>query len=209
MGFKEWVVPQEKHFFELLEKQADVVLEGAEALLDLVKHFDHVEQKRDRIKEIEHKGDDLVHTISEELNKTFVTPIDHDDLSKLTSRLDDVLDFIEAASHRIWSYEIKTIPPEMIKLVEVIVSSAKEVNHAVKDLRNVKRRNEILKHCIEINRLENEGDDITHVAVAGLFKKHDVIDLIKLKEIYEHLEMATDKCEDAADVIKDVYIKNS
>jgi predicted phosphate transport protein (TIGR00153 family) len=209
MGFKEWIIPQEKHFFDLLENQADVVLEGAEALLDLTKNFDHVAEKRDKIKDIEHKGDELVHITAEELNKTFVTPIDHDDLSKLTSRLDDVLDYIEAASHRMWSYEIKSVPPDMVKLAEIILTSAKEVNHAVKDLRNVSRKNEIIQHCIEVNRLENMADDVTHVAVAGLFKGKDVIELIKLKEIYEHLEMATDKCEDVADVIKDVFIKNS
>lgn len=209
MGFKEWIIPQEKHFFDMLENQADVVVEGAEALLDLTKNFEQVEKKRDRIKDIEHKGDDLVHRISEELNKTFVTPIDHDDMSELTSRLDDILDFIEAAAHRIWSYEIKSIPPDMVKLAEVILTSAKEVNHAVKDLRNIQKKNEILMHCIEINRLENMGDDITHVAVADLFKRYDAVDIIKLKEIYEQLEIATDKCEDAADIIKDVFIKNS
>lgn len=209
MGFKEWIIPQEKHFFDLLEQQADIVLEGAEALYELTTHFDNVPARRDKVKEIEHKGDDMVHAISEALNKTFVTPIDHDDLSKITSRMDDVLDYIEAASHRIWAYEIKSIPPDMIKLSEVILASAKEVNHAVKDLRNFKKKNEIINHCIEINRLENVGDDITHVAVAGLFKSKDVVEIIKLKEIYEHLEMATDKCEDVADVIKDVFIKNS
>lgn len=210
MGFKEWIIPQEKHFFDLLEQQADVVLEGAVALMDLTRKFERVSEKRDKIKDIEHKGDDLVHTISEELNKTFVTPIDHEDISKLTSRLDDILDYIEAASHRMWSYEIKSPPPEMVKLVEVILSSAKEVNHAVKDLRNFKRSdNEIAKHCIEINRLENVADDITHSAVADLFKMKDAVELIKLKEIYEYLEEATDKCEDAADVINDVFNKNS
>jgi predicted phosphate transport protein (TIGR00153 family) len=209
MGFKEWIIPQEKHFFDLLEQQADIVLEGAEALLDLTRNFNNVTVKRDKIKDIEHKGDSMVHTIAEELNKTFVTPIEHDDLSKLTSRLDDVLDYIEAASHRMWSYEIKAVPPDMVKLAEVILASAKEVNHAVKDLRNVAKKNEIISHCIEVNRLENMADDVTHVAVAGLFKGNDVYELIKLKEIYEHLEMATDKCEDVADVIKDVFIKNS
>jgi hypothetical protein len=210
MGFKEWIIPQEKHFFDLLEQQADVVLEGAVALMDLARNFERVAEKRDKIKDIEHKGDDLVHTISEELNKTFVTPIDHEDISKLTSRLDDILDYIEAASHRMWSYEIKSPPPAMVKLVEVILSSAKEVNHAVKDLRNFKRSdNEIAKHCIEINRLENVADDITHGAVADLFKMKDAVELIKLKEIYEYLEEATDKCEDAADVINDVFNKNS
>ncbi|MEW5747400.1 MAG: DUF47 family protein [Candidatus Thermoplasmatota archaeon] len=209
MGFKEWIIPQEKHFFAMLDQQADVVLEGAEALLDLTKDFTDVARKRDRIKEIEHRGDDLVHTIAEELNKTFVTPIDHDDMSKLTSRLDDVLDYIEAAAHRMWAYQVKSVPPEMVRLAECVLGSTKEVNHAVKDLKNFKHKNEILQHCIEINRWENVGDDITHEAVANLFKGKDVIELIKLKEIYEHLEMATDKCEDVADVIKDIFIKNS
>lgn len=209
MGFKEWIIPQEKHFFDMLEQQADVVVEGAEALMDMVTKFDHVAEKRDKIKDIEHKGDNIVHEVAEALTKTFVTPIDQEDISKLTSRLDDILDYIEAASHRMWSYEIKTVPPDMVKLTEVIVKGAKEVNHAVKDLRNFKSKNEILSHCIEINRLENQGDDITHAAVAGLFKKYDAVDIIKLKEIYEYLEEATDKCEDAADVIKDVFMKNS
>ncbi len=209
MGFKEWISPQEKHFFAMLDQQADVVLEGAVALLDMTKDFTDVAQKRDKIKEIEHRGDDLVHTIAEELNKTFVTPIDHDDMSKLTSRLDDVLDYVEAAAHRRWAYQVKEVPPEMVRLAECVLSSATEVNHAVKDLKNFKRKNEILQHCIEINRWENVGDDITHEAVANLFKGTDVVELIKLKEIYEHLEMATDKCEDVADVIKDIFIKNS
>jgi predicted phosphate transport protein (TIGR00153 family) len=209
MGVKEWIIPQEKHFFDMFDQQADVVLEGAQALMDMVTNFDHVAEKRDKIKDIEHKGDEMVHHISDELTKTFVTPIDHDDISKLTSRLDDILDFIEAASHRMWSYEIKTVPPEMIKLTEVILASSKEVNHAIKDLRNFKKKNEILTHFIEINRLENVGDDITHVAVAALFKKYDAVNIIKLKEIYEYLEEATDKCEDAADVIKDIFMKNS
>ncbi len=209
MGFKEWIIPQEKYFFGMLEKQADTVLEGAETLLDLVKDFDDVAAKRDKMKAIEHRGDDIVHEISEALNKTFVTPIDHDDMSKLTSRLDDILDYMESASHRMWSYEIKRVPHDMVRLVEVLVSSTKEVAHAVKDLKNFKKKNEIVRHCIEINRLENIGDEITHQAVAGLFRTADVMEIIKLKEIYEHLEYATDKCEDAADVIKDIFIKNS
>lgn len=209
MGFKEWIIPQEKHFFAMLDQQADVVLEGAVALLDMVKDYTDIAQKKDKIKDMEHRGDDLVHMIAEELNKTFVTPIDHDDMSKLTSRMDDILDYVEAAAHRMWAYQVKAVPPEMIELTECVLASVKEVNHAVKDLKNFKRKNEIIQHCIEINRWENVGDDITHMAVANLFKESDVIELIKLKEIYEHLEQATDKCEDVADVIKDIFIKNS
>ncbi len=203
MGFKEWIIPQQKHFFDLLEKQADTVLEGATALVDLAKNFENVAAKRDKIKEIESRGDSIVHTIAEELNKTFVTPFDHDDLSELTSRLDDILDFIEAASHRMWAYDVKAVPPDMVRLAEVIHTSASEVACAVKDLRNMNGRNEILKHCIEINRLENVGDDIQHTAVSALFRTKDAIEIMKLKEIYEHLEEATDKCEDVADVLKD------
>lgn len=209
MGFKEWIIPQSKHFFDMLEHQSDVVVEGAEALLDLTKNFKDVAAKRDKIKDIEHKGDEIVHEIADALNRTFVTPIDHDDLSKLTSRLDDILDYIEAASHRMWSYELKTMHPDMVKLAEVILASAKEVRHAVYDLRDFKKKDEIFKHCIEVNRLENVGDDITHVSVASLFKKSDAVEIIKMKEIFEYLEEATDKCEDAADVIKDIFVKNS
>jgi uncharacterized protein Yka (UPF0111/DUF47 family) len=108
-----------------------------------------------------------------------------------------------------WSYELKTMHPDMVKLSEVILASAKEVRHAIYDLRDFKKKDEIFKHCIEVNRLENVGDDITHVAVAGLFKKYDAVEIIKLKEILEQLEIATDKCEDAADVIKDIFVKNS
>jgi hypothetical protein len=209
MGFKEWIIPQQKHFYDLLEQQADTVLEGANALVDMTKNFENVAFKRDKIKEIESRGDNIVHTIMDELNKTFVTPFDHDDMSELTSRMDDILDFIEAASHRMWSYEIRSVPPDMVRLAEVILASAKEVNHAVHDLRNINKRNEILQHCIEINRLENVGDDIQHTSVAALFKTKDAVEIMKLKEIFEHLEEATDKCEDAADVIKDVFMKNS
>ncbi len=209
MGFKEWIIPQSKHFFDMLEHQSDVVVEGAEALLDLTKNFNQVAEKRDKIKDIEHRGDEIVHEVAEALNRTFVTPIDHDDLSKLTSRLDDILDYIEAASHRMWSYELKTMHPDMVRLAEVVLEASKEVRHAVYDLRDFKKKDEIFKHCIEVNRLENVGDDVTHVAVAGLFKKYDAVNIIKMKEILEQLEMATDKCEDAADVIKDIFVKNS
>ena len=209
MGFKEWIIPQSKHFFDMLEHQSDVVVEGAEALLDLTTNFNEVEAKRDKIKDIEHKGDEIVHEVADALNRTFVTPIDHDDLSKLTSRMDDILDYIEAASHRMWSYEIKTMHPDMVKLAEVILASTREVRHAVYDLRDFKKKDEIFEHCIEVNRLENVGDDITHASVAGLFKEFDAIEIIKMKEIFEYLEEATDKCEDAADVIKDIFVKNS
>lgn len=209
LGFREWIIPQDRVFFDLLERQADVVSEGADALLELVTHFTDVSQKRKHLKDIEHKGDNLVHEVFERLNKTFVTPIDNDDISRLTAALDDILDYIEACAYRLYSYEVKTVPQAMIRLAETIQSSVREVNAAVKGLRTFRQSDGILARCIEINRLENVGDDLTHEAVAKLFKEVEVLDLIKLKEIYEYLEMATDKCEDAADVIKDIVIKNA
>jgi len=209
MGFREWVIPQDRVFFNLLEHQADVVSEGADALLELVRDFTDVSEKRRHLKDIEHKGDNLAHEIYERLNKTFVTPIDNDDISRLASVLDDILDYIEACAYRLYSYEIKAVPPLMIRMAETIQTSVREVNAAVKGLKTLRQSDGIMAHCIEVNRLENVADDLTHEAVAKLFKEVEILDLIKLKEIYEYLEIATDKCEDAADVIRDIVIKNA
>lgn len=209
MGFKEWIIPQEHHFFDLLSKQADVVLKGADALEDLVHNPKDIEAKSLGVHRIENEGDALVHEVAELLNRTFVTPIDHDDISKLTSRMDDVLDYIDAGATRIRLYEIKEIPPHMLQLVDVLVKQVKVIHGMVHMLENRKDRPSLFQKCVEINRLENMADDITHSALAGLFKLDDVKMIMKLKETYEHLETATDRCEDVADIVKDVIIKNS
>jgi len=209
MGFKEWIIPQDKHFFNMLENESSNVLDGSVAFLEMLKNYENIKQKQQKIKDIEHQGDDFVHEIFEELNKTFITPIDHEDISGLASAFDDVLDYIDGTATRLVLYEIEKPEENMIKLAEVLVKQTTELNTALCGLRNIKNPKEIEKKCIEVNRLENIADDIYKTSVAQLFKRKDAVEIMKLKEIYERLEFATDKCEDAANVISDIVVKNS
>jgi len=209
MGFKEWIIPQEKYFFDLLSRQSDVVLKCGLALSDLVRDPRDIAAKSMAIEEIENEGDGIVHELARLLNRTFVTPIDHDDISKLASNMDDIVDFIDAGASRMRSYQIKEIPVSMIDLTETIVNQITEVNKAIHGLSNRNSRDTLLERCVEVNRLENVADDIVHTAVAGLFRLDDIKQIIKLKEIYELLEDASDSCEDVADIVKDVVIKNA
>lgn len=209
MGLKEWIIPQDKHFFNMLENESNNVNNGSIAFLDLLKNYDNVKQKQQNIKDIEHQGDDFVHEIFEELNKTFITPIDHDDISALASAFDDVLDYIDGTAIRLVLYEIESPDDTMLKLAEILVMQTTELDIAISALRNIKNPKEIEKRCIEVNRLENVADDIYKTSVAQLFKRKDAVEIMKLKEIYDRLELATDKCEDAANVISDIVVKNS
>ena len=207
MGIKEWIIPQDKHFFDMLDKESGNVLNGARALLDMLKNYENINEKQKKIKDIEHVGDNLVHEIFEELNKTFITPIDHEDISALASSLDDILDRIDGVAARLVLYEVK--PEEnMITLTEMLTIQTEELYDAIKGLRNPKNFKNIEIRCIEINRLENVADDIYKNSVARLFKTKDAIEIMKLKEIFECLETASDMCEDVANVISDIVIKN-
>ncbi|SNQ59340.1 DUF47 domain-containing protein [Candidatus Methanoperedens nitratireducens] len=209
MGLKEWILPQDKHFFNMLENESQNVLDGSTAFLDLLNNYESIKEKQQKIKDIEHQGDDFVHEIFEELNKTFITPIDHEDISKLASAFDDVLDYIDGTATRLVLYDIQKPEENMLKLAEVLLKQATELNQALSGLRNIKNPKEIERRCIEVNRLENIADDLYKTSVADLFKRKDAIEIMKLKEVYERLEFATDKCEDAANVISDIVVKNS
>src|SRR2546427_3154755 len=208
MGLKEWIVPQERRFFTLLEQDADVVEEGAHALLDLMTDFRDVPAKRKRIKDIEHRGDEVAHTIFEELNKTFITPIDREDIIALANDLDNVLDMIDAAANRLHLYEIAEPSPAMVDLAEVIVEATSALEKAVGMISDMKQADRVEAICVEVNRLENVADDLMNTSVAALFKEKDVIHIIKAKEIIERLEEATDYCEDVANVLSDIVAKN-
>lgn len=209
MGLKEWIIPQDKHFFSMLENESSNVLDGSKTLLDMLKNYENINEKQQKIKDIERNGDNVVHEIFEELNKTFITPIDHGDISSLASAFDDVLDRIDGVATRLVLYEIEKPEDGMIRLVEILAEQTEELNSAIKGLRNIKNPKEIEQRCIEVNRLENVADDVYKNAVAKLFKTKDAIEIMKLKEIYECLEHATDMCEDAANVISDIVVKNS
>ncbi len=149
-----------------------------------------------------------MHNILNELNSTFITPIDREDISDLTSRLDDIIDNTYAAVNRIHLYNIKATTKPMKELSQCLVSMMDQLMLILSKIHDGKNSEEILKGCIEINRLENVADETLNHAMAELFKEKDVMKIIKLKEVYEYLETATDKCEDVANVISDILMKN-
>lgn len=209
MGLKEWVMPQDRQFFDLLERVAGNVVTGAQALVDLLQDFRDVKAKRKRVKDIEHVGDSLVHEIFEELNKASVTPIDRADIQRLASDLDNILDMIDAAANRVDLYEIEAPDPAMRQLAEVILKGAQQLSLAVAMIRDATRADEVETIAVEVNRLENVADDLMNTAIAKLFhEERDPIRLMKSKEIIERLEEATDYCEDVANVLSDIVAKH-
>lgn len=207
MGIKEWIIPQERKFFEYLEKQSKIVLEGAIALEDMLKNYTDIEAKDEKIRDIEHRGDKVVHFIYEELNKIFITPLDREDIAKLASSLDDILDLMEDVATRLLIYKIKEPQKCLIELAEVLHHSVKELDIAIGELKDMHKSEEIENKCIEVNKLENDADKIARNAISRLYEEKDAIYIMKMKEIIDFLEEATDKCEDAANVISDVIVK--
>jgi predicted phosphate transport protein (TIGR00153 family) len=173
----------------------------------MLEHYNEIDKKREKIKQIENEGDKMVHDIFSELNKTFITPIDREDITKLTSSLDDILDNLEAVSERLIIYEIKKPPQYMLEFAQILQKTTRNVNQGINLLRNFKEAKQIRAFCKEINTLENEGDILLRKATAELFKKKDPIEIIKIKELYDDMEAAIDRCEDVADVIGDILVK--
>jgi predicted phosphate transport protein (TIGR00153 family) len=206
LGLTEWIIPREHIYFDLLEKQAAVVLEAARQLRGLVEDSRDFAATRKSIKDLEHASDDVVHRLYERLNKSFITPIDHEDLARLTSRLDDVLDYIYAAVNRLVLYGVRDVPGEARQFAEIIEKCVQDVHRGIMGLRRLDH-DEINGASIEVNRLENEADELLNQAVASLFEGRDAIEIIKMKEIYEFLEAVTDRCEDVTDVLRDILIK--
>lgn len=203
-------VPKDEKFFDLFEEQADNVVEGAKALVDLLTKYENVEQKTLNISRIEHEGDEIAHSIIEKLNKTFITPMDREDIHELTSALDDIIDFIDATVERMALYKCGAPTQDAIHLANLILRCSEEVSEAVTELSNFRKSGHIKNHWIEIHRLENEGDSASRAAIARLFDiETNAIEIIKWKEIYEHLETAIDKCEDAANIIEAAVLKNT
>ncbi|MEM3737318.1 MAG: DUF47 family protein [Candidatus Bathyarchaeia archaeon] len=202
-----WLIPREKKFFDMLEMEVDGVVKGAQILCNLTCDYSNLSKAFKEIAEIEHQTDDIVHNIFGELNLTFITPIDREDISSLASTLDDVIDYIYGAVMRLHSYNVKNIPKMMASLAEVLLKASVELGHMVRKLRELKNPREIELRCIEVNRLENEADLIVNKGIVELFETEDVKEIIKLKEIYEFMEEAVDKCEDVTDIVCDIIMK--
>ncbi|MFQ5851646.1 MAG: DUF47 domain-containing protein [Candidatus Binatia bacterium] len=203
-------LPRDERFYDLFETSVKKVLEGAIQLEQLIRDFKEVPLRAKRIKDVEHEADLVTHNTIEMLNRTFVTPLDREDIHNLITSLDDVLDYIEACAERLNLFKITATTEEAMLLVEILVKSVKEVEQAVYKLRRLKGTDTIMKNCIEINRLENEGDYVGRAAVAKLFEpRNDPLEVIKWKEIYETLENAIDRCEDVANVLEGIALKNA
>lgn len=209
MGIKEWVVPQDKAFFDLFDEMAGTVVAAADLLVDFVENFENVKEKCRQVKELEHQGDDITHQIYEQLNRTFITPLEPEEISRLASALDDILDYIDGTAQQMYSYGITETDDSMVQLAKLIQLSVVEIEKAVTGIRSIKDPGLIEERCIEVNRLENIADNVLGHAIMDLFKTKDAITIIKLKDIYENLEMATDKCEDVANVLSDIAIRHS
>lgn len=203
------LMPKDEKFFQLFKDMTINIIEGAKLLKEMLDNFDNPAESQRRIKDVEHKGDSITHEIIQKLNKTFVTPLDREDIYALASKLDDILDLIDASAQRVIMYNVDTIPSEAKSLGFIILQSCVAVDKAVAML-GKKTNEKIFEACVDINALENEADRVSREAISRLFhEEKDPIQLIKWKEIYETLETTTDKCEDAANILESVVVKNA
>jgi predicted phosphate transport protein (TIGR00153 family) len=203
-------LPKDESFFDQFEKHGRRTVDGCRALVELVTTPGDMVARAKGISEIEHDCDRITHAVVAQLHKTFITPLDRNDIHRLITKMDDVMDYVEAAAERLALYELTTPTPEVGDMAVSLMKSAERVLEAVTGLRNLKNSDAILEKCVEINRLENETDGQLRVALARLFREEkDPILILKWKEIYELFETATDRCEDVANIIEGVVLENS
>jgi len=204
--------PKDKKFQPLFEQAGSNVRKIAETLL-LVVTADDIEKRKEAIKEVErleHVGDDITHTIFIELSKNFITPFDREDIHSLASAIDDIADYIHASAGNIELYNVTNIGEPMVKLAELLVEMCTDLEKAIKELRSFKNIRVIADACVRINSAENQADYTCNLAIARLFEfETNAIELIKQKEVLQTLEIATDKCEDAANVLESILVKNA
>jgi uncharacterized protein len=204
-------MPRDDKFFDLFEVSASNMVKAAESLKDIITTWESIDQKMDDLTKIEHQGDTITHEIMFQLNRSFITPFDREDIGTLAHSLDDVTDLIQAAADTMVLYKVKPPGKRAKELAEIICQITAEVEHVMPSLRRHNANLEkILNSCVEINRLENVADTIYRSALKELFDDtSDIADVIKWREIYEHMEGATDMCEDVANVLESVALKHA
>ncbi|MET0851289.1 MAG: DUF47 family protein [Candidatus Rokuibacteriota bacterium] len=200
------ILPREEKFFDLFEQQAGNIVAASRVLEELTLDYGNAKAKAQQIKDLEHAGDTVTHELVRRLNTTFVTPIDREDIYALSGRLDDVLDLIDAVADRLLLYRIVAPTESCVAMAKIIVKAAEETDRAVRCLRTLSPFYH--KHCVEVNRLENEADRLLRDQLAALFEgETDAIEVIKWKELYETMESVTDRCEDVVNVIEQTILK--
>lgn len=204
------LMPTEGKFFELFNQHADLCVKGAAEMVAIMTNFDDLENRVHSVESIEKQADKVTHSAIELLHKTFITPLDRDDILHLITRMDDILDLLEDAAQTVSLYDIKSTTPEAKRLAELCLASTEKVKIAVGLLHNMDNAHQILATCAEIDRLEADADHVMRAAMSKLFRDEpDVRNLIKFKAIYEILETVTDRCEDVANIIQGIIVENA
>lgn len=203
-------MPTEVKFFDLFIQHADLCVKGAQELLALMTNFDDLEHRVHAIETIEKQADKVTQHTLEMLHKTFITPLDRDEIHKLITRMDDILDLMEDAAQTVSLYDMKSVTPESRRLAELCLACAEKVREAVGLLHNMDNSHKIFAICEDIDRLESDADHVMRAAMSKLFRDEpDVRNLIKLKAIYEILESVTDRCEDVANIMEAIIVENA
>ena len=203
-------IPREEKFFGLFEDSAQNMVKAAQGLKKLIDTWEDIEERVDEITALEHHGDTIAHQIMAQLHRTFVTPFDREDIALLAHTLDDVTDFIHAAADAMLLYKVDSPGQKAKELADIIVQATSEVEIVMPRLRHRAELKQVLEHCVEINRLENMADRVFRSAMAELFDNTtDITQIIKWREIYEHMESATDRCEDVSNVLEGIALKHA
>jgi len=203
-------LPRNTKFFAYFDRDAEILVRCAEQFCQTLECFDNAREHSIKLKELEHEADDITHEAMSLLHRSFITPLERGDLRRLILALDDVVDYMDDAVRRMALYDIKTILPEVCPMGKVMVNLARAVRDAVHELRNVRKKNRILQHCIEIQRLETVGDHLHHIAISSLFKNGmEPLQVMKWKEIIDLIETAMDSAEEVAHVIEGIVLENA
>lgn len=204
------LMPTEGKFFELFIQHAELCVKGGKEMVALMTNFDDLDHRVHAIETIEKEADKVTYTALELLHKSFITPLDRDDIHQLITRMDDILDLMEDAAQTISLYDIKAVTQEAKRLAELCQTCCERVLAAVSLLHNMDNAREMLAICSDIDKLESDADHVMRAAMSKLFREEpDVRNLIKLKAIYEILEMVTDRCDDVANIIEGIIVENA
>ena len=201
-----WLKSNEKELLTILDNLAKKAVETSEAVVVLFDDLSNVEQAK-KIHQLETEADVLTRDIFSELNKTFITPLDREDMQRIASKIDDVIDFMDGIAARVYSYKITTPPPYTVEMATELVKATKEVEYMISKLQRIKNSKDMIQHCRNTGDIEHTVDDLYREAIRDLFESDDAIKIIKLKDIYETMETASDRCVDVADVIEDIVLK--
>jgi uncharacterized protein len=207
-GWLSWVRANDKTIIDILESQGANLVTAASSLVELLTHFDSLMERGSRIKDLEHEGDNITHNLFAITSQTFVTPLDREDISRLTTGIDQIVNYVDESADKLIMFKIKEPTIYMVELAKVLLSASQEIYLLLKRLRKFKNANDLVGHCRTIRKYEHEGDTIYRNAIAGLFETNtNAVEIIKLKDVYENLEASIDRCQDTADIVEDIALK--